>query len=117
MATADFRRQLEGFGLTTANILYRMPDHPGILQNFIWQHHDLHPHFPELKKFLDFWTRELDGLLHSVTVAHSRLDQAGGIQGGRRGIPAALSVQARTDAPSGSCAQSRSLLRALAIAS
>jgi uncharacterized protein Usg len=73
MATADFRRQLEGFGLTTANILYRMPDHPDILQNFIWQHHDLHPHFPELKRFLDFWTRELDGLLHSVTVAHSRL--------------------------------------------
>ena len=69
MATADFRRQLEGFGLTTANILYRMPDHPDILQNFIWQQHDLHPHFPELKKFLDFWTRELDGLLHSVTVA------------------------------------------------
>ena len=73
MATSDFRPQLEGFGLTTANILYHMPDHPGILQNFIWQQHDLHPHFPELKKFLDFWTRELDGLLHSVTVAHTRL--------------------------------------------
>ena len=53
MATADFRRQLEGFELTTANILYRMPDHPDILfQNYIWQQHDLHPHFPELKKFL-----------------------------------------------------------------
>jgi uncharacterized protein Usg len=37
------------------------------------EQHDLHPHFPELKKFLDFWTRELDGLLHSVTVAHTRL--------------------------------------------
>jgi uncharacterized protein Usg len=73
MAIADFRRQLEGFGLTTANILYRMPDHPDILQNYIWQQHDLHPHFPELKKFLDFWTRELDGLLYSVTVAHARL--------------------------------------------
>jgi len=73
MVSDDFRRQLEGFGLTTANILYRMPDHPGILQNFIWQQHDLHPHFPELMKFLDFWTREIDGLLHSVTVAHARL--------------------------------------------
>jgi uncharacterized protein Usg len=46
MITADFRRQLEGFGLTTANILYRMPDHPGVLQNFIWQQHDLLPIFP-----------------------------------------------------------------------
>jgi uncharacterized protein Usg len=73
MVLVDFRRQLEGFGLTTANILYRMPDHPGILQSFIWQRYDLHPHFPELRKFLDFWSRELDGLLHSVTVAHAGL--------------------------------------------
>jgi uncharacterized protein Usg len=73
MASVHFRRQLEGYGLTTANILYRMPDHPDILQNYIWQQHDLHPHFPELRKFLDFWARELDGLLHSVTVAHARL--------------------------------------------
>jgi uncharacterized protein Usg len=73
MVSVDFRRQLEGFGLTTANIFYRMPDHPGILQSFIWQRYDLHPHFPELRKFLDFWSRELDGLLHSVTVAHAHL--------------------------------------------
>ena len=73
MATADFRRQLAGFGLTTANILYRMPDHPGILQNYIWQQHDLHLEFSELRKFFDFWTRELDGALYSVTVAHARL--------------------------------------------
>ena len=73
MARDDFRLELAGFGLTTANILYRMPDHPDILQSFIWQRHDLHPHFPELRKFLDFWTRELDGLLHTVTVAHCRL--------------------------------------------
>ena len=73
MASADFRRQLEGYGLTTANILYRMPDHPKILQTYVWQQYDLHPEFPELRKFLDFWTRKLDGLLHSVTVAHHGL--------------------------------------------
>ena len=73
MVSKDFRRQLEGYGLTTASILYRMPDHPAILQNYIWQQHDLHPDFPELRKFLDFWTRELEGLLYSVTVAHARL--------------------------------------------
>jgi uncharacterized protein Usg len=69
MVSADFHRQLEGFGLTTANILYRMPDHPSILQGFIWQRYDMHPHFPELRKFLDFWSHQLDGPLHSVTVA------------------------------------------------
>lgn len=73
MASADFRRQLEGFGLTTANIFYRMPDYPAVLQSYVWQRHDLHPHFPELRKFLDFWTRELDGVLHSVVVAHAGL--------------------------------------------
>ncbi|ADH89390.1 Usg family protein [Ancylobacter novellus DSM 506] len=69
----DFRRQLAGYGLTTARILYRMPDHPAILQTYLWQHYDLCPHFPELNRFLDFWKRELEGPLHSVTVAHARL--------------------------------------------
>jgi uncharacterized protein Usg len=68
-----FRRQLEGYGLTTAHILYRLPDHPSIVQSYIWQDYDLHPQFPELRKFLDFWNRCLDGRLFSVTVAHSHL--------------------------------------------
>jgi hypothetical protein len=37
MACDDFRLRMAGFGLTTANILYHLPDHPGILQSFIWQ--------------------------------------------------------------------------------
>ena len=73
MVTEAYRRQLEGFGLTTASILYRMPDHPDFLQTFVWQKYDLAPQFPELQRFLDFWWRELDGPLHSVTVAHQRL--------------------------------------------
>jgi uncharacterized protein Usg len=73
MATADFKRQLEGYGLTTASILYRMPDHPAMLQTFVWQHYDLAPAFPELQRFLDFWRREIEGPLHSVTVAHHRM--------------------------------------------
>jgi uncharacterized protein Usg len=68
-----FRRQLEGYSLTTAEILYHLPDHPHLLQTFIWQHHDLCPEFPELKRFLAFWQAALDGPLHSVKVAHSRL--------------------------------------------
>ncbi|MCJ8142999.1 usg protein [Ancylobacter sp. A5.8] len=69
----DFVKQLSGYGLTTAQILYRMPDHPSFLQTYLWQHYDLCPHFPELNRFLEFWKRELEGPLHSVTVAHSRL--------------------------------------------
>jgi uncharacterized protein Usg len=73
MVSADFRRQIEGYGLTTANIIYRLPDHPALVQSYIWQEYDLHPHFPELRKFLDFWVRQIEGMLHSVTVAHSGL--------------------------------------------
>lgn len=73
MVSKDFVRQLEGYGLTTATILYGFPDHPKLLQTFVWQEYDLAPRFPVLIKFLDFWRRELEGRLHSVTVAHSRL--------------------------------------------
>ena len=71
--SSTFRRQLEGYSLTTAEILYHLPDHPHLLQTFVCQHHDLFPDFPELKRFLAFWQETLDGPLHSVKVAHSRL--------------------------------------------
>ena len=73
VASPDFVRQLEGFSLTTAEILYRMPDYPAVLQSYVWQDYDLAPQFPALKKFLAFWRDRLDGPLHSVRVAHSRL--------------------------------------------
>lgn len=73
MTSKDFARQLDGYGLTTAKILYRLPDHPGLLQTYVWQDYDLAPRFPILVSFLEFWRRELEGPVHSVTVAHSRL--------------------------------------------
>jgi uncharacterized protein Usg len=65
--------QLNGYRLTLAEIIYRMPDHPGVLQSFIWQDLDLAPRFPVLHRFLEFWTRNLDGPLHMVRVAQSRI--------------------------------------------
>jgi uncharacterized protein Usg len=73
MASSDFQRQLAGYGLTTAHIFYRRPDHPWLLQSYLWQEYDLCPKFPELQRFLEFWQKSLDGMLHSVTVAHSKL--------------------------------------------
>ena len=67
------QQQLTGRRLTTAEIIYHLPDHPSLLQSYIWQAYDLAPHFPKLFKFLDFWTRHLDGKLHSVTVADRTL--------------------------------------------
>lgn len=72
---SDFEKQLNGYGLTTAEILYRRPDHRWLLQTYIWQDYDLFPDFPALTRFLQFWKDRLEGPLHSVTVAHSRLIQ------------------------------------------
>jgi len=63
------QRQLQGYRLTTAEILYHLPDHPAVLQSFIWQELDLAPGYPVLRGFLDFWHREIEGRLHSVRVA------------------------------------------------
>ncbi|HEX9791433.1 MAG TPA: Usg family protein [Kiloniellales bacterium] len=68
--------QLRDFRLTTAEILYHLPDHPTLLQSYVWQEFDLAPHFPALRKFLDFWSHNLDGKLHSVQVANLQLIKA-----------------------------------------
>ena len=73
MVSGDFVRQLQGYGLTTANILYRLPNHPAIIQEFIWQNYDLQPEFPELRKFLKFWSEKIEGAIHRVIVGHSGL--------------------------------------------
>ncbi len=73
MVSEDFKKQIKGYGLTTAHILYRRPDHLWLLQSYVWQNYDLCPKFPELQKFLDFWQTKLEGQLHSVQVAHCKL--------------------------------------------
>ena len=75
MTDTAFLRQIEGFSLTTAEILYRLPDHPKLLQSYIWQDYDVAPCFPKLIDFLDFWDSNLDGALYRVLVAHRRLIQ------------------------------------------
>ena len=64
---------LRDYRLTTAEIIYRLPDHPALLQSYLWQELDIAPRFPVLQKFLDFWERSLDGKLHSVKIASQQL--------------------------------------------
>jgi uncharacterized protein Usg len=69
----DFQKQLGGYGLTTANIFYHRPDHPWLLQTYVWQAYVLLcPGFPELQRFLDFWRKSIEGDLHSVMPAELR---------------------------------------------
>ena len=72
-STPELELMLRDYRLTTAEILYHFPDHPVLLQSYVWQELDLAPKFPTLKKFLAFWDRELDGKIHSVKVMHAEL--------------------------------------------
>ena len=73
MTSPDFLKQLEGYGLTTAEISYYMPDHPALIQLFICQEYDVWPRFPVLHGFLDHWRREIEAAIHEVRVAHHQL--------------------------------------------
>jgi uncharacterized protein Usg len=66
---SEFELQLRGRRLTTAEITYYMPDHPTLLQEFLWQTLDEAPEFPRICRFLDFWRREVDAVIHSVRVS------------------------------------------------
>ena len=68
-----FLKQLSGYGLTTAHIIYRLPDYRDILQTYVWQDYDVAPDFPHMKKFLDFWEKNLEGKLFRVQYSHQSL--------------------------------------------
>lgn len=67
---STFEKMLKDYRITTAEILYRFPDYPNLVQTYIWQEFDLPPEFPMLRKFLQFWEDNLDGPLYEVRVAH-----------------------------------------------
>ncbi len=69
----SLKMQLRGYRLTTAEILYRRPDHPSLLQEYVWQDLDMAPGFPVLTRFLRFWERNLEGRLYAVRVASVQL--------------------------------------------
>jgi len=70
---ADLTKQMDEYRLTTAQIIYHMPDHENLLQEFIWQEYDIAPEYPTLKGFVDFWVEQIEGKLHSVYVAHQEI--------------------------------------------
>jgi uncharacterized protein Usg len=71
----DMSLMLQDYRLTTAEILYHMPDHPHLLQSFVWQDYDIAPRFPVLAKFVSFWEARIEGRLHSVKVKSAGLIQ------------------------------------------
>ncbi len=77
MKETELELMLKGYGLTTAEIFYRMPDYRNVLNTFVWQEYDLAPDYPKLYKFLDFWRSKIEGPLHSVRFVHRTLISPG----------------------------------------
>ncbi len=71
----NFKKQFEGYGLTTVRVLYMMPDYPTIIApELTWQTFDCAPHYPEAMKFLGFWTEgRSNGSLLSWAIFHRPL--------------------------------------------
>lgn len=77
MVSRETELMLNGHGLTTAEIFYRLPDFKSVLQTFIWQEYDLAPDFPKLFNFIEFWQEKIEGQLHSIRFSHQKLIKPG----------------------------------------
>lgn len=77
MPQTETELMLRGYGLTTAEFFYRMPDYSHVLNSFVWQEYDIAPDHPRLFKFVEYWQAEIEGALHSVAFTHRKMVSAG----------------------------------------
>jgi uncharacterized protein Usg len=77
MQVSETELMLKGYGLTTAEFFYRMPDYTSVLNTFVWQDYDIAPDHPRLFKFIDYWKSEIEGPLHSVRFTHRKMISPG----------------------------------------
>jgi uncharacterized protein Usg len=66
---AAIQEARDDYRLTTVEIFFHSFDNPEDLQSLVWQDYDLAPDYPELRRFLTYWSRHIDGVVHSVRVA------------------------------------------------
>jgi len=67
------------YQMIKAEIFYEQPDDPHMLGRVVWEDYDLAPDYPELTKFLEFWTENIDVPLHSVRVNNLALPRPPGM--------------------------------------
>ena len=47
-------------------ITYHMPDHPHVLQEFVWQFLDFAPVYPRMNHFVNYWRNNIEGPIHTI---------------------------------------------------
>jgi len=77
MQESETELMLRGYGLTTAEMFYRMPDYTHVLNTFVWQEYDLAPDHARLFQFIEYWHDTIEGPLHSVRFTHRKMISPG----------------------------------------
>lgn len=67
-APDDIDLFLRGYSLVMVNVLYWMPDHRNLLNEFSWQTFDLRPRYPRVERFLSHWEREIEARIKEVRI-------------------------------------------------
>lgn len=60
-----------GIVRVTVGIVYYMPDYRSLLQELYWSTDDRDPDLPRVRKYLDFWRREIDAVVRDVLISKS----------------------------------------------
>ena len=60
--------RIKKWTVATVQVIYFIPDHLHILNEFIWQTEDELPEYPRIKKFLDYWDKNIDGPIKGVYI-------------------------------------------------
>ena len=61
--------------LVSLRVLYYMPDHRSIIQEFIWQTEDVKPKYPRVNKYLNFCSVHIDAVIADIEMAESEQSQ------------------------------------------
>ena len=98
MQNEELALRLNGWRLATAEVLYYLPDHPSLLQSFVWQTLDLAPSYPRIHRFLrkPVNLSLLQQALASALERYARLARLPGLARGERGKRGRDSAQARS---------------------
>ena len=57
--------------LTLIQIYYYMPDHPSVINEFVWQTIDIYPRFPRMKRFLDHWHQNIEAAINEIYLGYT----------------------------------------------
>ena len=58
--------------LVTLDIFYYLPDYPSLIEEFIWQTHDVVPELPRVQKFLWYWHDNVDATINKIYISHEK---------------------------------------------